>query len=44
MFLVCTRCGKRVSPGVLVGPDADRIAVNPTGSGGELVTANSLAK
>ena len=44
MFLVCSRCGKRVSPGVLLGPGAARLAAQPAASTGELTPANSLAK
>lgn len=44
MFLVCTRCGKRLSPGVLLGPGTASLAPNPSGPVPELAPANSLAK
>ena len=44
MFLVCTRCGKRLSPGVLLGPGTASLAPRPSGPAPELAPANSLAK
>ena len=41
IYLVCARCGKRVSPGVQFGPGTFRLAP-PSASAGELATANWL--
>lgn len=40
MFLVCARCGKRVSPGVVLGPDAARVTANPSASAGGFAAAS----
>ncbi len=42
MFLVCSRCGKRVSPGVLLGPGTARLAAHSSASAAELATASWL--
>ena len=44
MFLVCTRCGKRLSPGVLLGPGTVSPESSPSVPSAELAPANSLAK
>jgi len=44
MFLVCSRCGKRISPGVVLGPDAARVAVNPSASAAGLAAPGWLAE
>lgn len=44
MFLVCSRCGKRLSPGVLLGPGTASLAPDSLGPAPELAPANSLAK
>lgn len=41
IYLVCARCGKRVSPGVQFGPGTFRLA-QPSASPAELATANWL--
>ena len=42
MFLVCSACGKRVSPGVLLGPGTARLAAQPSTSAAELVMTKWL--
>jgi hypothetical protein len=44
MFLVCSRCGKRLSPGVLLGPGTIRFTADHPVSPAELAPASSLAK
>lgn len=44
MYLVCSRCGKRLSPGVLLGPGTATLATGTPVSAAELTPANSLAK
>lgn len=41
IYLVCARCGKRVSPGLQAGPGTFRLA-QPASSAPELATANWL--
>lgn len=44
MFLVCSGCGKRLSPGVLLGPGAVSFSPDQPVSNAELAPASSLAK
>jgi hypothetical protein len=44
MYLVCSRCGKRVSPGVLLGPGTLNLAAPPSVSAPGLATANWLVE
>jgi hypothetical protein len=44
MFLVCSRCGKRVSPGVRLGPGTVAAERPAAATAADLTPANSLAK
>ncbi|HEV2118369.1 MAG TPA: hypothetical protein VGR48_20190 [Terriglobales bacterium] len=44
MYLACSRCGKRVSPGVLLGPGTLSLPTQSSASAAELATANWLAE
>ncbi|HLK33329.1 MAG TPA: hypothetical protein VKT29_09580 [Terriglobales bacterium] len=44
MFVVCCACGKRLSPGVVLGPEAVRAATRSSPGAIELVTAASMIK
>lgn len=44
MFLVCSRCGKRVSPGVRLGPGAVAAERPAAAAAADLTPASSLAK
>jgi len=42
MYLVCSSCAKRISPGVVLGPDQAGVGAKPSPSAAGLAAANWL--
>ena len=42
MYLVCSRCARRISPGVVLGPNQSGVAAKPSPSAAGLAAANWL--